>query len=126
MPLRRLRKNTGIRAQKLTIRTHVPRHWYAMGAVVALALVSVLVWLGLNLSDRPSKSDMESLQGKLKVMESELAQHRTQAQTEMSDKLIASSTQQQLLEKIKVLETENSRLKEDLGLMQRLGARAKR
>lgn len=123
--MRRFRKNTGIRAQKVSIRTHVPRHWYALGAVVALALVSFLVWMGLNWTDRPDPREMAVLQGKIKEMESELAQRRAQSDTEMSNKLIANSTQQQLLEKIKALEAQNARLREDLGMLERLGARKK-
>lgn len=103
------------------MRSHAP--WYlkalAVTGVVAIALVLAQVifdagrgWVGLDVSGM--QSEARSLRERVSVLEGELAGVRQQADAAHSTLQIERSAQEQLTSRIRSLESENSRLREDM------------
>lgn len=109
------------------MRSHVP--WYlkvlAITGVAAIALVLAQVifdagrgWVGLDVSGM--QSEARSLRERVLALESELASIRQQADAAHSTLQIERSAQEQLTSRIRSLESENSRLREDMLVFENL------
>ena len=103
------------------MRSHAP--WYlkvlAVTGVIAIALVLAQIifdagrgWGGLNISGM--RSEAELLRQRVSTLEIELAEVQQQADAAHSSLQIERSAQVQLTSRIRSLESENSRLREDM------------
>lgn len=118
---RRWRFRHGIAARRVAIRS--PGPWYVkLIALTALLVVAVLVgqriydagrgWVGLDVSGMQSEAAV--LRARLAVLETELGKVRQQADAAHSSLQIERAAQNQLTARIRSLEGENSRLREDM------------
>jgi hypothetical protein len=118
---RRWRSRHGIAARHVAIHSRVP--WYlkvlALAGVVALALVigrglyeAGRGWVGLDAT--PLRAELAGLRERLAVVESELAGAQQQVDSAHSTLQIERAAQEQLTARIRSLESENSRLREDM------------
>lgn len=127
LKLRRLRSRFGITAARVTVRTHVPWHWRALGVVatgaMALALAGWVYDAGRRIAgfDRSESSqEIGTLQQKLLEMEAEVLTLRSASDASESSLQIERTAQQQLTLQVKALEAENNRLKEENAVFERL------
>ena len=127
MKLRRLRSRFGITAARVTVRTHVPWYWQALGIVVAGAVALALAgWVydagrriaGFDYSE--SSHEIGSLRGKVAELEAEVLKLRAASDASESSLQIERTAQQQLTAQVKALEAENNRLKEENAVFERL------
>lgn len=125
--LRRLRSRFGITAARVTVRTHVPWYWQALGFVVAGAIALALAgWVydagrriaGFDQSE--SSQEIGSLRGKVAELEVEVLKLRATSDASESSLQIERTAQQQLTVQVKALEAENNRLKEENAVFERL------
>lgn len=127
MKLRRLRSRFGISAARVTVRTHVPWYWQALGLVaagaIALALAGWIYDAGRRIAgfDR-SESSLEIDGLRLRVVELEAEVLKLRAATDASEAnlQIERTAQQQLTAQVRALEAENNRLKEENAVFERL------
>ena len=117
---RRWRFRHGIAARQVAIRSHAP--WWlkllVAAGVMALALAAARGiydagrgWVGLDVDDM--QAEVVSLRERLAVMDAELASMRQQADSAHSSLQIERTAQEQLAARIRSLESENARLRED-------------
>jgi len=125
--LRRWRGRFGISAPRVAVRTHLPWYWRALAAVAVLGLALALAgWIydaGRRFSgfDRgETEQELGELRAKSAILEQEVARLRSLADASESKLQIELTTQQQLTRQAKLLEDENSRLKEDLSVFENL------
>ncbi len=133
LTLRRLRSRFGITAPKVAVHTHLPWHWRALAAVLLGALALVLaVWIydagrrfaGFNRSE--SEDEISTLREKVSRLEVEATDLRGTAAAGESNLQIERTTLEQLTTQVRALETENTRLKEELAVFENLaGGEAK-
>lgn len=118
---RRLRGRFGITAPQVAVRPHVPLHWRALGAVVALACALALAgWIydagrrfaGFERS--ASDSEIKILRDRNVELDAEVARLRGIANASESQLQIDRTSLERLTAQVKVLEDENVRLKEGL------------
>lgn len=124
---RRLRQRFGIRAAKVTVRTHVP--WYLWWLLLALSCVLVLglgSWVydsGRRLAgfdSSASQREIEALRGSQLELQAEVSRLRKIADTSESQLQIERTAGQQLARQVKVLEQEAVSLREDLSFFEGL------
>lgn len=121
LKLRKFRRRFGIAAPSVVVRSHLPWSWFAAGAMVLLALAVTATWLFLQRSEVGSiNGELEALRLKVRELDDERLVLRSMAGTEQNVVLMERSTQQQLLVQVKALEAENTALKEDMRLFERL------
>jgi hypothetical protein len=127
LKLRRLRGRFGITAPRVTVRTHVPWYWRALGVVVSGAMAIALAgWVydagrriaGFDHSE--SLQEIGSLQARVTELEAELEKLRAANNASESNLRIEQTAQQQLSEQVKALEAENNKLKEENAVFERL------
>lgn len=125
--LRRLRGRFGIRARRVTIRPHVSWHWRAAGLVVTGAMMLALAgWIydagrriaGFDRSE--STQEIDALREKVIDSEIEIGKLRAANNASDSSMQIERTAQQQLTARVKMLEADNSRLKEENAVFERL------
>lgn len=127
LKLRRLRSRFGIAAPRVTVRTHVPWYWRALGVVVtgamALALAGWVYDAGRRIAgfDRSeSAQEIGSLNERVAELETEVTKLRATSNASESSLQIERTAQQQLTAQVKMLEAENNRLKEENAVFERL------
>ncbi len=124
---RRWRSRHGIAARQVAVRSHAP--WYlkalALVGFIALALFvgrSIFDagrgWVGLDVSDMQSEAAV--LKKRLREVEAALAGVQQQADSAHSTLQIERSAREQLTARIRSLESENSRLREDMLIFESL------
>lgn len=125
--LRRLRGRFGIAAPRVTVRTHVPWYWRALGVAVTGALALALAgWVydagrriaGFDRSE--SAQEIGSLRDKVVELDAEVAKLRASNNAGESSLQIERTAQQQLTAQVQVLAAENNRLKEENAVFERL------
>jgi hypothetical protein len=126
MRFRLLRRRLTISAPTMAIRSHMP--WplrWAVAAVVLGFCAAIGLWafeLGKDLAGLDSNAKEEL--AKLRTENTSLLQERNQAQSVLntSGSLLTAekATQEKLIAQIKLLETENRALKDDLGFFEKL------
>lgn len=127
LKLRRLRGRFGISAPRVTVRTHVPWHLRALGMIVmgaaALALAGWIYDAGRRIAgfDRSeSAQEIGTLRTRVEELTAEVAKLRAAANASESNLQIERVAQQQLTSQVRVLEAENTRLKEENAVFERL------
>lgn len=125
--LKRLRGRFGIAAPKMTVRTHVAWYWRWLGMVAALALSLVIAaWLydagrkfaGFDRSE--VEQELAQLRETVIRLEAEGKRLRSIADASESRLKIEQSAQSQIAAQVRVLEEQNTRLKEDLAFFENL------
>lgn len=125
--LKRLRQRFGISAPRLAIKTHVAWYWRALIAISLLSVsLAAAAWIydeGMRIagfhSDK-SLREIQSLRDHVMELDAELTKLRSLAGTGESSLQIERATQKQLSWQVKVLETENAALREDLAFFEGL------
>lgn len=124
---RRLRSRFGITATRVTVQTHVPWYWRALGVATAGVLALVLIgWVydagrriaGYDRSE--STQEIGALRDRLVELEAEVVKLRAANDASTSSLQIERTAQVQLSAQVKALEAENNRLKEENAVFERL------
>ena len=119
--LRNVKRHFGITAPRMVVRTQWPRQWIFLAAALFLSFLLVLGWLAYEvMQSRLGGDELQRLRQTLIVQEEELALLRSTAGTGQNAVSIERATQQKLLLRVAELEHENSQLREDLLLFERL------
>ena len=125
--LRRLRQRFGIRAPKVAVRTHVAWYWRG-GAIVLIVSLSLALaaWVydaGRSIAGFDSRStsrELAELKNRIVELDAELSVVRGVASAADSNLKIERVAQQQLAQQVRLLESENSALKQDLAFFEGL------
>lgn len=127
LKLRHLRNRFGPTAPRMTVRTHVPWHWRALGIALAGTVFVVLGdWAydsgrriaGYDITE--STQEIGTLRERLEALEVEVVKLRAANSASESSLQIERTAQLQLTAQVKVLEIENNRLKEENAVFERL------
>ncbi len=123
--LRRLRGRFGISARRVTIRTHIPWYWRLGVTVILLALALALGgWIydaGRSFAGfdrRESDHELNDLRVRTAQLDEETKHLREAVSASESKLQIERTARQELGDQIKILETNNSALKEDLAVFE--------
>lgn len=127
--LRRLRSRFGISAPKVAVRTHIPWYWRALAAIAVLSISFALAgWIydaGRKIAGfdrRETAQEISALREQIGELQKEATQLRALVNAGESNLQIERTAQQQLVRQVKILELENSRLKEDLAFFENLAS----
>jgi len=121
LKFRKFRRRFGITAPSVVVRSHVSWQWYVVVGIVAVLLIVTGAWIFVQRSEVGSiNSELETLRLKLRELDDERLLLRSTAGTEQNIALMERSAQQQLVVRVKALESENAALKEDMLLFERL------
>lgn len=119
--LKRFRRRFGIAAPRVIVRSHLGWQWYAAGLAVLVVTVGSIGWLLAHRGEAlEMQKEIHELREQLGDAGDELARLRATAGTEQHAVQMERTTQQQLLSRIRFLESENAALKEDISLFERL------
>jgi hypothetical protein len=123
--LRRLRGRFGISARRVIVRTHIPWYWRFAATVVLVALALALAgWIydaGRSFAgfDRhQSDQELSDLRTRASQLDDELKRMREAASASESKLQIERTARQALGNQFKLLEIDNSKLKEDLAVFE--------
>lgn len=121
LKLRRFRRRFGISAPRVVVRSHVPWPWFALPAVLLALLLGAAGWAMAQRNEAGVlEHEVEELRRQVLTQREELDFLRSTAGTGKNAVSIERAAQQQLLNRINSLETENAGLKEDVLLFERL------
>jgi hypothetical protein len=121
LKLKRFRRRFGISAPRVVVRSHLPWQWFALPAVLLALLLGSAGWLMAQRNEAGILGqEVETLRREVQGQREELDFLRSTAGTGKNAVSIERAAQQQLLSKIKSLESENAGLKEDVLLFERL------
>jgi len=119
--LRRFRHRFGIAAPRVLVRSHVDWRWYAAAVCGVVFLLVALVW---GVARRGDVADLElelaGLRQRIASLDDELGRLRASAGTEQSVQQMDRGAVRQLSTRIKLLESENGALKEDIAFFDKL------
>lgn len=119
--IRKFRRRFGILAPKVVVRTHFPMWCYVLPIVLFALLMLSLGWLMAQRNEAGELGrELEASRQRLISQSDELSALRSSSGAELSAVNIERAARQQLLSRIKVLESENAILKEDMLLFERL------
>ena len=119
--LRKFRRRFGITAPSVVVRSHISWQWYVVGGLLAGLVLATTAWVFVQRGEAGSiNSELETLRLKVRALDDERLLLRSTAGTEQNSVLMERSTQQQLTLRVKTLELENTALKEDILLFERL------
>lgn len=119
--IRKFRRRFGILAPKVVVRSHLPMRWYVLSIVLFALLMLSLGWLMAQRNEAGELGrELEASRQQLMLQSDELSVLRSSSGTEQSVVNIERAARQQLLSRLKVLESENAMLKEDMLLFERL------
>lgn len=119
MKFRLRRRAFGGSAYRVVVRRHLPWYLYVLGAMAAILLLIALVF-ATQRPDAEEQKELDSLRRKVRQLDDELLSLRSTAGTEKNALQMERSANQQLINRVNVLESENAALKEDLLLFERL------
>lgn len=127
--LRRLRGRFGISAPQVAIRAHVPWHLRVFSIVVlVLLLLALAVWafdFGRQIAGF-NQNEISALQSSKAALEEEVGRLRGLLAASENNLQIEKAAQKELSDKHSVLVEENTRLKEELAVLERLSKSKKR
>lgn len=115
---KRFRRRFGISAPRVVVRSELPRQWLFGIGFLLIAIGFALAWFIQSASI--GGGQLAELQNQLRVQQSELELLRGSVGTGQNAVSIERAAQQQLLARIQSLEAENSALKEDMLIFERL------
>lgn len=119
--IRKFRRRFGILAPKVVVRSHLPLAWYVLSGVLLALLMLSLGWFMAQRSEAGALGqELAMLRQQVQLQSDELNVLRSSAGAEQSAVNIERAARQQFLSRIKVLESENAMLKEDMLLFERL------
>ena len=119
--LRKFRRRFGISAPKLVVRTHIPWQGYLVGAGVLLLSIGAVVGVFVQYSNAGVVGqELQELRQQVQVQNQEIETLRASSGTVQSVASIERASQQRVLARLQFLEQENSALKEDMMLFERL------
>ena len=125
--IRQLRKQFGVSAPKLSVKTHVAWHWRAIGIGFIVAAVGWMVWTGFDagrLLGGFYKSEADDrrvqLENQVEALTSENRQMTSKVTRLESEMLMGKGAQDSLTRQAIELQTENMQLKEELSYLQQL------
>ncbi len=119
--VRKFRRRFGITAPRVVVRTHLSWRWYALGGVLFALVAVAIAWSILQRGGAGETGrELESLRRQVRELDEEVLKLRSTAGTEQNAVQMERSTQQQLLNRVKILESENAALREDMLLFERL------
>lgn len=119
--VKKFRRRFGITAPRVIVRTRLSWYWYAVVAVLIAFIAFQTAWSILQRSETGNaERELDSLRHQVRALDEELLKLRSTAGTEQNAVQMERSTQQQLLNRVKLLESENAALKEDMLLFERL------
>jgi hypothetical protein len=121
-----LRRRLSISAPRMSVRSHLP--WPLRWAVLALAFgfsAALAMWafeVGKDIAglDRAAKEELRSLRLEVAQLRSEQERAQSVANTAESLLKMEKVAQERLTQQLKVVESENMKLKSDLGFFERL------
>ncbi len=121
LKLRKFRRRFGISAPRVVVRTHLPWQWIALPALLSALLLALGGWLVAQRNETGVLGrELAGLREQVRVQREELDLLRSTAGTGKNAVNIERAAQQQLISRIAALESENSALKEDMLLFERL------
>jgi low affinity Fe/Cu permease len=121
LKMKKFKRRFGITAPRVVVRGHLPWQWIALPVIIVLAFVATLISFAMQRQEVGVMAhELETLRQNVESQQSELDILRSTAGTRNNAVSIERATQQQLLTKIRGLERENSALKEDIRLFERL------
>jgi hypothetical protein len=125
--IRQLRKQFGVAAPKLSVKTHVAWHWRALGIGFVVATIGWMVWTGYDAGRvfggfYKSEADEKrlELEGQVASLTAEnrtMMSKMTRLESEMQ---MGKGAQDSLVRQALALQTENTQLKEELTYLQQL------
>lgn len=119
--LKRFRQRFGITAPRVVVRGHLAWQWFAVPMLFLVVMVGVVGWLITQRNETGSLGrEVEVLRQQLLAQREELIVLRSTAGTGQNAVGIERASQQLLLERIQLLESQNAALKEDMLLFERL------
>jgi hypothetical protein len=125
--IRQLRKQFGVSAPKLSVKTHVAWHWRALGIGFIVAVVSWMVWTGFDagrLLGGFYKSEADErrvqLENQVSVLTADNKQLTSKVTRLESEMQMGKGAQDSLTRQALELQTENTQLKEELSYLQQL------
>jgi len=116
MKLRRLHRRFGIAAPQLVIRNQVPWQWMLVTSLFWLGILLLTHWL----DSAADHADTSELRQEIHKLRNEVGELSVRSNTAGNIAHIEKATQQQLAQRIQILERENTALKEDIRLFERL------
>jgi hypothetical protein len=121
LKLRRFRRRFGITAPRVVVRGHVPWQWLAVASVLLLLVLASVLWSLMQHNEAGVMGrELEAVRQQLRDQQDELLLLRSIAGTEKNAVHMERAAQQQLLSRVQGLERENTALKEDMLLFERL------
>ena len=117
--LKRFRRRFGISAPRVVVRSVLPRQWILFGCVLGFVLILATAWFFRSpgfLGD----AQLAELRDQLQAQQGELSMLRSTVGTGQNAVSMERAAQQQLIARIRELELENSALKEDMLIFERL------
>lgn len=119
--LRKFRRRFGISAPKLVVRTHIPWQGYLVGVVLLFFFIGALVGVFVQYSNAGVVGlELQELRHQVEAQNQEIETLRASSGTVQSVANIERASQQRVLARLQFLEQENSALKEDMMLFERL------
>ena len=125
--IRQLRKQFGVSAPKLSVKTHVAWHWRALGMGLVVALIGWMVWTGFDagrLLGGFYKSEADEkrleLEGQVSALTTENRAMMSKVTRLESEMQMDKGAQDSLTRQALSLQTENTQLKEELTYLQQL------
>jgi len=125
--IRQLRKQFGVSAPKLSVKTHVAWHWRALGMGLVVALIGWMVWTGFDagrLLGGFYKSEADEkrleLEGQVSALTTENRAMMSKVTRLESEMQMGKGAQDSLTRQALSLQTENTQLKEELSYLQQL------
>jgi hypothetical protein len=119
--LKKVRRRFDISGQRVVVRRHLPWYWYALVGALALVLLGVILRAVLRGGVAEGVvQERDDLRSQVRRLGDELLILRSTAGTEQNAVEMERATSQQLVGRVKALEAENSTLKEELRLFERL------
>ncbi len=121
LKFRKNRRHLGVSAHRVVVRRHLSWYWYALLAGLAILLVIALfLFVFQREVEGDAQRELDLLRRQVRRLDDELLSLRSTAGTERNAVQMERTTSQQLIGRVKVLESENAALKEDLLLFERL------
>lgn len=120
-----MRRRMTIAAPKMAVRTHIPWYWRALFWIVVLSIsLAFGAWIydaGRKFAgfDRNEvQQELSELRASVARLGGENARFKAESNTAGSKLSIEQTAQKRLADQVRLLETENTRLKEDLALFE--------
>lgn len=119
--LKKIKRRFGIAAPSVVVRGSVSLRWYFVAATLFLVVFAVIILFFFGCGEgAPVSVEVETLRLKVRALDDELLMLRSTAGTEQNLAMLERSAQRRLLERVSSLEAENSALREDMLLFERL------